>query len=451
MEDEGIAAVLLTPENIRTLQRKLYRKAKQDSAFRFYALYDKVYRADILSHAYCLVRANRGSAGVDGVTFRHIRDKEGEAAFLAELKEALKTKTYKASPVKRVMIPKGDGSMRPLGIPTIRDRVVQMAVKLVIEPIFEADFCDNSYGFRPKKSAHEAIDDIAHALHKGYTKVIDADLSKYFDTIPHSNLMATVAERISDGSILRLIRMWLKAPVVEEAENGTKRHMGGKGNRKGTPQGGVISPLLANLYLHLLDRIWERHQLNKRLGAHLVRYADDFVVLCKRGTERPMTIIQNILTRLELTLNKSKTRMVNASQERFDFLGFELCIARSWRTGNLYPNVRPSWKSLKTIKSRLTAMTRRGLTRLPLEEVVENVNLTLRGWTAYFHYRNCSEVLSQVKEHTEQRLRTHLRKRHKIKDRGTGCLCFTGRSLYTKYGLYKVPTTAGWTNVHALR
>ncbi|MCK4467588.1 MAG: group II intron reverse transcriptase/maturase [Desulfobacterales bacterium] len=443
--------MLLTPENIRTLQRKLYRKAKQDSAFRFYALYDKVYRADILSHAYCLVRANRGSAGVDGVTFRHIRDKEGEAAFLAELKEALKTKTYKASPVKRVMIPKGDGSMRPLGIPTIRDRVVQMAVKLVIEPIFEADFCDNSYGFRPKKSAHEAIDDIAHALHKGYTKVIDADLSKYFDTIPHSNLMATVAERISDGSILRLIRMWLKAPVVEEAENGTKRHMGGKGNRKGTPQGGVISPLLANLYLHLLDRIWERHQLNKRLGAHLVRYADDFVVLCKRGTERPMTIIQNILTRLELTLNKSKTRMVNASQERFDFLGFELCIARSWRTGNLYPNVRPSWKSLKTIKSRLTAMTRRGLTRLPLEEVVENVNLTLRGWTAYFHYRNCSEVLSQVKEHTEQRLRTHLRKRHKIKDRGTGCLCFTGRSLYTKYGLYKVPTTAGWTNVHALR
>ncbi len=414
--------MLLTLESIRTLQRELYRKAKQDSAFRFYALYDKVYRADVLSHAYCLVRANRGSAGVDGVTFRDIRVKEGEAAFLAELKEALKTKTYKASPVKRVMIPKGDGSMRPLGIPTIRDRVVQMAVKLVIEPIFEADFCDNSYGFRPKKSAHDAIDDIAHALHKGYTKVIDADLSKYFDTIPHSNLMATVAERISDGSILRLIRMWLKAPVVEEDENGTKRHMGGKGNRKGTPQGGVISPLLANLYLHLPDRIWEGHQLDKRLGAHLVR-----------------------------TLNKSKTRMVNASQECFDFLGFELRIARSWRTGNLYPNVRPSRKSLKTIKTRLTAMTRRGLTRLPLKEVVENVNLTLRGWTAYFHYRNCSEALSQVREHAEQRLRTHLRRRHKIKDRGTGYLCFTGSSLYTKHGLYKVPTTAGRTKVHALR
>lgn len=451
MEDEGIAVVLLTPGNIRTLQRKLYRRAKQDPAFRFYALYDKVCRADILSHAYRLVRANGGSAGVDGVTFRDIRVKEGEAEFLAELEEALKTKTYKASPVKRVMIPKGDGSMRPLGIPTIRDRVVQMAVKLVIEPIFEADFCDNSYGFRPKKSAHDAADDIARALYKGHTQVIDADLSKYFDTIPHSNLMATVAERICDGAILRLIRMWLKASVVEEDEDGVKRHIGGKGNRKGTPQGGVISPLLANLYLHLLDRIWERQQLEKRLGAHLVRYADDFVVLCKRGTERPMAIIQHILARLELTLNKSKTRVVNASQERFDFLGFEFRIAKSWRTGNLYPNVQPSRKSLKTIKSRLSSMTRRGLTRLPLEEVVENVNTTLRGWTVYFHYRNCSKALLQVKEHAEQRLRTHLRKRHKIKDRGTGYLRFTGSILYTKYGLYKVPTTAGWTNVHALR
>jgi group II intron reverse transcriptase/maturase len=220
VEDEGIAVVLLTPENIRTLQRKLYRKAKQDPAFRFYALYDKVCRADILGHAYRLVRANGGSAGVDGVTFRDIRVKEGEAAFVAELEEALKTKTYKASPVKRVMIPKGGGSMRPLGIPTIRDRVVQMAVKLVIEPIFEADFCDNSYGFRPKKSAHDAADDIARALYKGHTQVIDADLSKYFDTIPHCNLMATVAERICDGAILRLIRMWLKAPVVERTRMG---------------------------------------------------------------------------------------------------------------------------------------------------------------------------------------------------------------------------------------
>jgi group II intron reverse transcriptase/maturase len=450
VEDEGIAVMLVTPENIRTLQRKLYRKAKQDPAFRFYALYDKVCWADILSHAYRLVRANKGSAGIDGVTFKDIREEEGESAFLAKLEKALKSKTYKASPVKRVMIPKRDGSKRPLGIPTIRDRVAQMAVKLVIEPIFEADFCDNSYGFRPRKSAHDAADDVAHALNRGHTRVIDADLSKYFDTIPHSNLMATVAERISDGAVLRLIRMWLKAPVIEEDGDGTKRRVsGGKSNRKGTPQGGVISPLLANIYLHLLDRIWERHQLDKRLGAHLVRYADDLVVLCKQSTERPMEIMHQILARLGLTLNKGKTRVVDAARERFAFLGFEFRIAKSWRTGNHYPHVQPSRKSLKAIKSRLTNMTSRNLTLLPLEEVVGNVNATLRGWTAYFHYRNCSKVLSQVKEHAEQRLRTHLRRRHKIKNRGTGLLRFTGRRLYGRYGLYKVPTTAGWTKVQA--
>ena len=266
--------MLTTPASIRTLQRKLYCKAKQEPACRFYALYDKVYRSDILSHAYELVRANKGSAGIDGVTFEDIEAKEGTTAFVAELAEALRSKRYKPDPVKRVMIPKADGSERPLGVPTIRDRVAQMAVKLVIEPIFEADFCESSYGFRPGKSAHDAIDDVAHTLNKGYSKVVDADLSKYFDTIPHSKLMTMVAERISDGAILHLIQMWLKAPVMEEDKDGTKRNIGGgKGSRKGTPQGGVISPLLANLYLHLLDRIWDRRQLQQRLEARIVRYS----------------------------------------------------------------------------------------------------------------------------------------------------------------------------------
>jgi len=224
--------MLKTPENIRTLQRKLYLKAKQEPACRFHALHDKVYRADILSHAYALVRANKGSAGIDGVTFEAIEEKEGVAAFIAELAEALRNKTYKPDPVRRVMIPKSDGSQRPLGIPTIRDRVAQMATKLVIEPIFEADFCPTSYGFRPKKSAHDAVDDVAYALNTGHTEVIDADLSKYFDTIPHANLMAVVAERICDGAILRLLQMWLKAPVMEMDKDGTKRNIGGgKGNR----------------------------------------------------------------------------------------------------------------------------------------------------------------------------------------------------------------------------
>jgi RNA-directed DNA polymerase len=452
VEDEGIAAMLTTPASIRTLQRKLYCKAKQEPACRFYALYDKVYRSEILSHAYELVRTNKGSAGIDGVTFEDIEAKEGTTAFVAELAEALRSKRYKPDPVKRVMIPKADGSERPLGVPTIRDRVAQMAVKLVIEPIFEADFCESSYGFRPGKSAHDAIDDVAHTLNKGYSKVIDADLSKYFDTIPHSKLMTMVAERISDGAILHLIQMWLKAPVMEEDKDGTKRNIGGgKGSRKGTPQGGVISPLLANLYLHLLDRIWERRQLQGRLGARIVRYADDIVVLCRKGSEQPMAVLQQILERMGLALNEAKTRNIDAYKEKFDFLGFEIWMAKSRKTGKHYPHVQPSKKSLKSIKDRVTQLTARTRTMVPMEWLVNEVNVMVRGWVGYFHLRNCSKSLCQVKWHLEERLRTHLCKRHKVPDRKTGYLRFPHRDLYEKYGLYKVPTAAGWTRAHALR
>ena len=442
---------LTTPGVIRTLQRKLYTKAKQDPAYRFYALYDKVWRADILMFAYRLVRANKGSPGVDGTNFEDIEQKIGIDTFLSELAQDLKDKTYHPSPVRRVMIPKADGSQRPLGIPTIRDRVAQMAVKLIIEPIFEADFCPNSYGFRPKKSAHQAVDDIANALHQGYTNVIDADLSKYFDSISHTKLLAIVAERVVDSAILHVIKLWLKAPVIGEDKDGTRKNVGGgKANSKGTPQGGVISPLLANCYLHLLDRIWDKHQLRRKLQAHIVRYADDFVVLCRGKTDAPLAAVRHVLDRLDLTLNESKTHIVDARQESFIFLGFEIRMSKSRRSGKRYTHICPAAKSLAKIKERITQMTSRERTPIPLEHIVGSMNATLRGWTNYFHYKNSSKVLDKVKTHAEERLRTHLMKRHKVKDRGIGIGRFPSQQLYTHYGLYKVPTTAGWKSAHAL-
>ncbi|MEQ1577215.1 MAG: group II intron reverse transcriptase/maturase [Hyphomicrobium sp.] len=435
---------LSTPDTIRTLQRSLYLKAKQEPKFRFYALYDKVCRVDILTHAYALVRANKGAPGVDGVTFAAIEAGCGAAAVVDELRQQLIGKTYRASPVRRVWIPKANGDQRPLGIPTIRDRVVQMALKLVIEPIFEADFCETSYGFRPKRSAHDAIDAIANALVTGHVHVIDADLSKYFDTIPHAKLMAVVAERIADGAVLALIKQWLVAPVVEEDGDGTRRMSGGKGNREGTPQGGVISPLLANIYLHLLDRLWQRRDLAQQLNARLVRYADDFVVLCRRDTERPMAVVRHVLGRLGLTLNETKTRTVDARIEGFDFLGFSIEQRVSHRSGKRYPHIEPSKRSRQRIKDKIKALTTRQRTPIPLEVIVAEVNATLRGWLAYFHKRNCQAALKDMRWFTEERLRTHLRDRHHVRCRATGYRRFPSRKLYAVHGLHKVPTTAGW-------
>jgi len=441
--------MLVTPVKIRTLQKKLYAKAKQEPGYRFYALYDKVYRGDVLQHAYRLVRSNKGAPGIDGVSFEAIESAEGVEQFLAKLAEEVKNRTYRPLPVRRVMIPKPDGSQRPLGIPTIRDRVVQMAVKLMIEPIFEADFCDCSYGFRPKRSAHDAMGEISYALHKGHTEVIDADLSKYFDTIPHAKLLAVVAERIADGGILHLIKQWLKAPVVEKGKDGKDRTSGGKGNRRGTPQGGVISPLLANLYLHLLDRIWERHGLERKYAARLVRYADDLVLLCAKGTAKPLAMLRYILDRLELTLNETKTKVVNAWDESFDFLGFEVRMILS-RRGKAYPHIQPSKRSVKRINAKLTELTTRNLTPVPLPTIVHRLNQSLRGWACYFDYANSTKMFGDVKRHAEERLRTHLRKRHKVKARRVGQGRFPNRVLYERHGLFKLPTTAPWKRAHAL-
>lgn len=442
--------LLLTPERIRTLQRKLYIKAKQEPAYRFYALYDKLYQADILHHAWRLVKANKGSPGVDGMSFEAIESGIGVGCYLELLSRELQDKTYQANPVRRVMIPKADGSLRPLGIPTIRDRVVQMALKLVIEPIFEADFCEHSYGFRPQKSAHQAIDAIADGMWQGQTQVIDADLSKYFDSIPHSKLLATVAERIADGAVLALIKQWLKAPVIGESENGKTACVGGgKSNRRGTPQGGVISPLLSNLYLHLLDRIWQRHELARKLQAKLVRYADDFVVMCRKDVVTPLATIRCILEKLELNLNESKTKIVDANKEEFYFLGFALKVKVSSK-GKRYPHVNPKEEAVEKVKNRINEITARNQTWRPIQEVVRDLNQVLRGWSGYFHYRNSSLDLSKVKRHAEERLRIHLRKRHKVRTWKESVLRFPRRVLYEEYGLYKVPIVAGWKSAHAL-
>ena len=307
------------------------------------------------------------------------------------------------------------------------------------------------HGTRPDPSGapHDAVDAIVSMLWSGYTHVIDADLSKYFDSIPHAKLMAVVAERIVDGSLLALIQQWLKAPVVEEAKGVRKNVGGGKANRKGTPQGGVISPLLANCYLHILDRIWQRRHFKGKLQAQIVRYADDFVVLCRRDVEQPLQVVRRVLDRLGLRLNEAKTQVVDACEERFDFLGFSIRMSRGRRTGKLYPHVCPADRSIGQIKTRLTALTGRELTPLTLAVIVENVNRSLMGWVNYFHYRNCNLALEKVKVHAEQRLRKHLMKRHKVKDRGIGEGRFPSATLYRRYGLYKVPTTAGWKSAHA--
>ncbi len=438
--------MLKTPDNIRELQRKLYRKAKQEKEYRFYLLYDKIYRLDILNHAYRLVKANKGAPGIDGETFDSIEEKEGGVEkYLEEIAGALKRKDYKPQAVRRVYIPKTAGGKRPLGIPVIKDRVVQMAVKIVIEPIFEADFQDNSYGFRPKRNAHQAVEDVKNHLLKGKTDVIDADISKYFDTIPHDRLMQLVAKRIVDKQILKLIKMWLKAPIVEEREDGKKEY---KGNEKGTPQGGVISPLLANIYLNVLDTLWAVKKVQERLGARLVRYADDSVILCRGNTDRIMKGVKLVLEDLGLTLNEEKTRIVDARQESFNFLGFSIGMKRGKKTGKIYPHTEPSKKALKHIRSEIKQLTTERYSATPTEVVIRRVNEVARGWVGYFRFGNCTKALYAFKRYLVYRMRIYLRRKHHY--RSFGYKAYPDRYYYDSLGLYEVPTKAPWVqNVKA--
>src|SRR6266700_3483394 len=336
---------LTTPEKIRTLQRKLYRKAKAEPAFRFYLLYDKIHREDILRHAYELARANAGAAGVDGMTFARI-ETLGLEAWLAGLRKDLVAKTYRPDPVRRVSIPKADGEGEHLlGIPTIRDRVVQTAAKIVLEPIFEADFEDNAYGYRPARGAVDAVKDVHRHICRGYTDVVDADLSRYFDSIPHDDLIKSVARRIVDRHVLRLIKLWLKVPIEETDVEGTRRIVGGKSNTRGTPQGGVASPLLSNIYMNRFLKYWRLTGRGEAFRAHVVAYADDFVILSRGCAAEALAWTKTVLTRLGLTLNEAKTSVRDARKERFEFLGYSVGPHHRKWGGQRYLGASPSKKS----------------------------------------------------------------------------------------------------------
>ncbi|MGC2354818.1 MAG: group II intron reverse transcriptase/maturase, partial [Candidatus Acidiferrum sp.] len=402
----GLAMSLETPEKIRTLQRKLYVKAKAEPEYRFYLLYDKVYREDILEHAYKLAKGNRGAPGVDGMTFAQIEE-AGVTEWLSGIRQELLEKRYKPQPVRRVTIPKPGGGERPLGIPTIRDRVVQTAVKIVIEPVLEADLSPYTFGYRPRKSALDAIKVVQGALNRGYTDVVDADLSKYFDTIPHSELLKSVAVRISDRNILRLIKMWLKALVEERDEDGGKRMSGGKNTKQGTPQGGVISPLLANRYMNRFLRYWEKTEQPRRLRARIVSYADDFVILSRGRAAEALDWTRNAITRLGLTLNEVKTKLKDARRERFEFLGYSFGPHRHWRDGELYLGASPSPKSVARLKQRVRDHLKASHCR-PWPDTRDGLNAILRGWDGYFCYGTRWKAHRALNRHVVQNVRGFL-------------------------------------------
>jgi len=432
---------------VQKLQAALHAKAKGSPGYRFYGRYDKVYRADVLEEAYARCRKNGGAAGVDGQTFEDIEE-YGVQKWLGELAQELRDKRYRPQAVRRVYIPKPDGKQRPLGIPTIRDRVAQMAAVLVLEPIFEADLQPEHYAYRANRSALEAVGKVHSWLHTGHTEVVDADLSGYFDSIPHAELMKSVARRVSDRHLLHLIKMWLEAPVEEIDERGRhQRTTRNKDEGRGTPQGAPISPLLSNLSMRRFVLGWKTLGHERRLRAYIVNYADDFVICCRGTADQAMAAMREMMQRLRLTVNEQKTRHCRVWDESFEFLGYTIGRCHSPQTGRSYLGTKPSKKKIARVCGEISELTERRWGFIDTEEQVGRINRKLEGWSNYFRIGPVSKAYRAVDRHTAHRLRQWLCRKHKV--RGAGTTRYSDHYLYQKLNLVRLEVrrrNVAWAN-----
>ena len=427
---------LTTLTSVQKLQMALHAKAKESPDFRFYALYDKVYRKDVLVYAYQRCKANGGAAGVDNQTLEDI-EQHGVERWLDELAQELKSRTYQPQPVRRVYIPKPDGKQRPLGIPTIRDRVVETAAMSVLEPIFEADLQPEQYAYRADRSALDAVRHVHKLINTGHRRIVDADLSSYFDSIPHAELMRSVARRVVDGAMLHLIKMWLEAPVEETDERGNQRRSTrNRDEGRGTPQGAPISPLLSNLYMRRFVLGWKELGYEARWEAYIVNYADDLVICCRTGAKQALDTMQKMMSKLKLTVNDSKTRVCSVPEEKFDFLGYTFGQCYSPKTGRAYLGTVPARKRVQRICGEIREMTGRSTTSLDPVTIVTKLNRTMCGWANYFCLRPVSAAYRAVDGYATMRLRQWLRTKHKLSGRANGM--FPDTHLYGALGLVRL-------------